>query len=176
MHYENDIIDSSSHFALVLGRRDGFVARRVGSFLACGRVSHVAARDAIDRHASGSHRRCRLRLRPRGSHVKLAHAYSLIFSLLSGSGLDAPGFWIRNRGARPRVFVEGVILIVWLMQVTEGGVWEFEVEILLQLLTFSLSCWQLKFCEGRYDRVELEVRVCRVCPVDANSRGSCMGM
>ena len=40
-------------------------------------------------------------------------------------------------------FHEGVILIDWLMQVTGGGVWKFEVEILLHLLTFSRSCRRL---------------------------------
>lgn len=134
-------------FCACPGSKGWLVARLLWSFLACGRVSESCS-------SSGRHRSPCLRLAsamsPPPSAPRQPSKSSRTHSLSLSSSLFflAPNCLLSRvfdseQGSSAQGFVEGVILIVLLMQVTQGGVWEFEVEILLHLLTFSLSCWQL---------------------------------
>lgn len=108
------------------------------AFLRAGeQARHVAARDAIARHASASHRRCRLHLRPRGGQVKI-HSHSLVCSVLFGSEWDAPG----NGRARPRVLWRGDSdrLVDASDRRRCVDIWG---EIFVWLAYLLSSCWQL---------------------------------
>ena len=98
-------------FVLVLGRRDGFVVWRAGSFLACGSVSESCSKSR--RHRSPCLRLASAMSPPPSAprQPRKARAHLLLSHLLS-SFFVAPdwvlqGFVIQNRGGRPRVLWRG---------------------------------------------------------------------